>query len=175
MNGVDSLYGFEMKRPDKRRAKPGERKTHNIIQLWQRSHEILRMALIGMKETEIAKVLGVTPATVSNTVNSDLGREKLSLLRKERDGDAMDVVKEVSKLFPKALKIYESLLEGNGTKLQKETADTLLMDIGGHRAPTRVQSESAHMHLTPADIEEFKKRGLAAAKASGMLIETEKE
>ena len=176
MNNVarDSLYGFEMRRPDKRRAVPGERKSHNIVQLWQRNHEILRLAIVGMKSTQIAEILGIHKQTVSNTLNSDLGREKLSLMRKERDEKAVDVVKEVAKMYPKALLIYNRILDGEDvTKMQKDTADTVVMDIGGHRAPTKTQSQGSYMHLTPADIEDFKKRGIEAAKTSGLIVEAE--
>ena len=178
MNGVQtrsSLYGFEMRREDKRRAKPSERKSHNIVQLWQRNHEILRLAIIGLKSVQIAKILDIHPQTVSNTLNSDLGREKLSIMRKERDSSALDVVKEVAKLFPKALTIYESILDGKEsiTKMQKDTADTIVMDIGGHRAATKTQSEGVHMHLTPEDIKDFKKRGMDAARKSGLIVDAE--
>ena len=177
MNNVDvntSLYGFEVRVPDKRRVEQSERKTYNIQQLWQRTHEIITMTLLGMKETEVAKSLNIHPQTVSNTVNSDLGRKKLSEMRKERDKDYTKVAEETARLFPLAMKTYERILEGEEkSKLQKETADTIVMDIGGYRAPTKISSESVHAFLSKEDIEEFKKRGIAAAKASGMLVEEE--
>jgi len=171
-NAQTSLYGFEVREPDKRRVDPSERKTYDIQQLWQRTHEIIGLTLLGMKEVEVAKALNVHKQTVSNTINSELGKKKLSMMRKERDEDFTKIAEEVAKLFPLAMETYESILKGEEkSKLQKETADTVLMDIGGHRAPTKTQTESAHMFLTPSDIEEFKKRGKAAAKASGMLVE----
>jgi len=170
----DTLYGFETRDVDKRRALPGERKTYEIKQLWQRNHEILRMALIGMKAPHIADVLGIHPKTVSNTINSELGRNKLSLMRQERDDSIVDVAKDVAKMYPECMKVYNDILNGDcKSKLMKETADTLIMDIGGNRAPQKIQSET--LHLTPTDIEEFKKRGLAAAKASGMVVDVEPE
>ena len=171
---VDSLYGFEMKRKDKRRADPGERKSHDIGMLWQRNHEILRLAIVGLKSTEIAEILGIHKQTVSNTINSDLGKQKLSTMRKERDESAIDVVKEVAKMYPKALSIYNRILDGDDvTKMQKDTADTVVMDIGGHRAPAKTQSQGGFLHMTPADIESFKKRGIEAAKISGLIVDAE--
>lgn len=171
----NSLYGFEMRTPDNRRALEGERKTYNIKQLWQRNHEILRLALIIPKHKEIARLLGITEATVSNTLNSELGRKKLSLLRQKRDDETYDVLEEVAKLLPKAIETYENILNGDPgtTKMMKETADTLTMDIGGYRAPTKTQSASAHVFMTPDDIADFKKRGIAAARASGMIVDAE--
>ena len=169
----NSLYGFEMRAPDNRRAPEGERKTYDIKQLWQRNHEILRLALIIPKHKEIARLLGITEATVSNTLNSELGRNKLSKMRLRRDEETYDVLDEVAKLLPKAIETYEKILDGdiNVTKMQKETADTISMDIGGYRAPTKISKESAHLHLTKDDIEDFKKSGIAAARASGMIVE----
>ena len=171
-----SLYGFEMTadRPDLRRNETG-RKTHDIQQLWQRTHEILRLALLGMNYKDIADMLGVHRQTVSNTLNSDLGMRKLSALRLRRDQDTIDVAEEIAKLFPKALKTYEEILanEKSSLSLKKEVADTILMDIGGHRAPAKIEGKMAHAHLVRAEIEAIKERGVAAAKAAGMLIEGE--
>jgi len=167
-----SLYGFEVRERDKRRAEPGERKTYDIQQLWQRTHEIIGLVLLGVSAVEIAKSLNIHPQTVSNTINSELGKKKLSEMRRDRDKGFTDVAAEVAKLFPLAMDTYNRILEGEEkSKLQKETADTILMDIGGHRAPTKTQSESVHAFLNREDIEEFKKRGIAAARASGMLVE----
>jgi DNA-binding CsgD family transcriptional regulator len=167
-----SLYGFEVRVPDKRRVEPEGRKTYNIQQLWQRTHEIIALTLLGMKEVEVAKSLNIHPQTVSNTINSDLGRKKLSEMREERDKDFTKVAEETAKLFPIAMKTYERILEGEEkSKLQKETADTIVMDIGGFRAPTKVQGEHVHAYLDRDAIEEFKKRGIEAARASGMLVE----
>ena len=171
-----SLYGFEIREEDRRRVPDGERKSYDIKQLWQRNHEILNLAVLGMKGTEIARILNICEVTVSNTLNSELGMKKLSELREGRDEKFGDVLEEVAKLFPVAMETYKKILDGQEiTKLQKEAADTVLMDIGGHRAPAKIQSESAHLYLTPEDIEEFKKRGLAAAKASGMVVDVECE
>lgn len=174
MNNVqnNTLYGFETRDVDRRRALPGQRKTYDIKQLWQRNHEILRMALIGMKAPQIADVLGITAATVSNTINSELGRNKLSVMRQERDEKIVDVAKEAARMHPQCMKVYNDILNGTcKSKLMKETADTVVMDIGGNRAA--LKTESAALHLTLSDIEEFKKRGLEAAKASGMVVDVD--
>lgn len=172
----NSLYGFEMRAVDNRRALEGERKTYDIKSLWQRNHEILRLALFTPKHKEIARILGITEATVSNTLNSELGRKKLSQMRLKRDEDTVDVMKEVAKLLPKALETYEKILDGdNITPLQKATADTLTMDLGGYRAPTKIQSRGTTLHLTPKEIEEFVTRGKAAARSAGMIVDAEFE
>ena len=169
----NTLYGFEIREPDQRRAVAGERKTHDIKQLWQRSHEILRLALVMPKHKEIARVLGITEATVSNTLNSELGRKKLSKMRLARDGETIDVAKRVAELLPKAVDTYEKILNGDPTvtKLMKETADTVSMDIAGYRAPTKTQT--ANLYMTSDELVKFKERGIAAAKSAGMIVDAE--
>ena len=85
-------------------------------------------------------------------------------------------MKEVDKLLPKALKTYDDILSGeNVTALQKATADTLTMDLGGYRAPTKTISKSSHLHLTVEEIEAFKERGLEAARSAGLIIDVKHE
>ena len=167
----NSLYGFEMREPDLRRS--NREGSQNIKQLWQVSHEIINLALQGIKQNDIAKILGLSPSTVSNTLNSDLGIEKLSEMRKKRDEDVIDVARKVAELSEKALAVYEEIFDKKGVSLElkKETADTLLMDLGGHRAPTKIDSRTLSATVSLEEIEDFKRRGIAAAKASGMLVE----
>jgi predicted transcriptional regulator len=175
MNNVarESLYGFEVREPDKRRTSVNGKKFYNIQQLWQRSHEIIALAIQGFKQSQIAEILSVSPGTVSNTLNSELGMKKLSEMREDRDDGVVKVSKRVAELADKALKVYEKIFDEQGVSLnlQKAAADTVLMDLGGHRAPTKIESKSLHATATMEEIEEFKQRGIAAAKESGMIVE----
>lgn len=166
------LYGFEGRETDLRR-KDDTRKTHDVKQLWQRTHEILNLAVRGMKQVEIAEILNVTPQTVSNAVNSGLGKQKLSEERKKRDEDTYDRVKEIDKLTKKALKVYHNIFDDKteSAGLKKKTADVVTLELSGLRVPTRIQSQSFNTVATLEEIEEFKKRGIAAARESGMIID----
>ena len=170
-----SLYGFETRDVDNRRS--GREHTYDIKMLWQRSHEILGLALQGMKQTEIAKILNITPATVSNCLNSTLGKEKLSGMRGERDEHYVKINEEIKKLTMKALKTYHQLFDTPSVddELKKKTADTITLDIAGMRAPTKVDSRSLHMHATVEEIEEFKKRGFDAARDAGVVIDMQQQ
>ena len=170
-----TLYGFESRDVDRRRSDRDG--CHDIVQLWQRSHEILGLALQGHKQVEIARMLDITPATVSNTLNSTLGKTKLSEMRLKRDGEFVEIDEDVKILTQKALKVYHEIFddEGEGRKLKKETADTIFLDVAGHRAPTKIQSASVHAVATIEEIEGFKRRGIEAAKASGKLIDLHPE
>jgi len=168
-----SLYGFEMRDYDYRRNDEG-RKTHEIKQVWQRNHEILRLALLGHKHVDIANMLSISAQTVSNTLNSQLGMEKLSRMRAERDAGSIQVAEEVKKLFPRALEIYEKILYDDSgetpIELQFKAANTVLMDLGGHKAPTKIQGQFVHGHLTAEDLDQLKQRGKEAARARGFLV-----
>lgn len=166
-----SLYGFETRVPDKRFTERNG--SPNIKSLWQRSHEIIGLALQGHKNKDIALLLNINPCTVSNTLNSELGEKKLSELREKRDEGLVEVSKEVVRLSEKALEVYEEIFDSETVSynLKKDAADTVLMDLGGHRSPTKVDTRSLHMTATPDEIAEFKRLGLAAAKESGYLID----
>ena len=45
------------------------------------------------------------------------------------------------------------------------------MEIGGFRAPTRIDTRSTHMTASVSEIEQFKARGIIAARESGLLID----
>lgn len=176
-NERTSLYGFEMKGPDLRRV--DDRKTYDINSLWQRSHEILALAVRGLKQTEIAEILGISPQTVSNTLNSDLGKQKLSILRRGRDENAIVAAERIDLLAQKALDVYEEIFDDEGGLIpimdRKKAADTVMLELSGHRAPTKIQSQSISSVATLEEIEEFKKRGIKAQREAGMIVDLPSE
>ena len=172
-----SLYGFETNGIDKRRKDWDVKKNYNIKMLWQKSHEILGLALSGMTQKDIANELNITKDCVNKTMNSELGQKKLSAMREERDGNYIDVSKRIAELAEKAIQTYEDIFDSDtiSYNLKKNTADTVLMDLGGHRAPTKIDTRSMHLTATPDEISEFKRLGLKAAKESGYLVELDEE
>ena len=170
----ESLYGFKFRIPDKRRVKTGT-KSWDIQQLWQRSHEILNLAVLGYKNTEIANILGVHSQTVSNTINSSLGKTEIANKREARDEKFDELYDEVLELTAKAMKVYEEIITSPviDMKLRKETADTLTLDLAGMRAPTRIDSRNVSTNASMDEIEKFKQRGKDAAKASGKIVDVE--
>ena len=157
---------------DGRMAKVGERKTYDIQKLWDSNREILRLITLGWKDKEIAEKLGVTTQTVSNTRNSTLGKRQLSLMRGARDAEVLDVQRKVDSLLPKAFQVYEEILESEGiSKLKKATADTIVKELGGHAAPTKVDIRS--QSLVHAKLEVIKQRAIEAREAmkkAGILV-----
>lgn len=171
----NGLYGFEFRDVDGRRVDPEERKTYEVKQLWQRSHEIINLAARGYKQVEIAEILNITPQTVSNTLNSELGQHKLSDIRLERDEEAKKISEKIRVLTNKALKVYHEIFDDEsgecGLKDKVKVADTVLLELSGLRAPTRIQSQHISTTLTPEELEEFKERGIRAAREAGMIVD----
>jgi len=163
-----------MRATDHRRNEVG-RKTHDPKQLWQSSHEILSLLLLGHKEVDVARLVGVTPQTVSNIANSTLGMAKLSAMRQDRDKQTIDVSKRAAELYEKAMIAYEKILDGSDDKLKKETADTIIMDIGGYRSPTKIQGQFQGQVVHDHVISDLVSRGREAARANGMLVEVPKQ
>jgi|WetSurMetagenome_2_1015567.scaffolds.fasta_scaffold19367_6 DNA-binding CsgD family transcriptional regulator len=169
----NGLYGFEMREDDRRRVAPGERKTHDIQQLWQVNHEIVNLASLGYKQVEIARILNITPQTVSNTLNSTLGENKSSELREVRDGEVKVRLEQVRILTEKAIGVYHEILDNEKGDIpirdRKDTADNILMELSGLRVPTKIQSQSSMTILNTTEISEFKRRGIAAMREAGLV------
>lgn len=177
MEGVqtrDGLYGFEFRDVDLRRVSSEEKKTYNIKALWQRSHEIINLAARGFKQVQIADILNIHEQTVSNTLNSELGQKKLAELRGARDEEAKITIEKIRVLTDKALQTYNEIFDnedGQATlKDRKDVADTVLLELSGLRAPTKIHTSSVSTVLTAEEIENFKNRGLKAAKEIGLDI-----
>jgi hypothetical protein len=160
---------------DDKRRKPQHAKTAQFEpkKIWQMHHEIINLHVLGWKNTDIAKKVGATKEHISSIVNSSAAKAKISLLRGERDAKTFDVLKEVEKLLPEAVKTYERILAGDeGTvQLRKSVADTVIKDICGYQAPKKFQTAS--VFLTPDDLEEFKSRGIQAAIEAGIVIDAD--
>lgn len=175
----NGLYGFDQREPDERRVPAEERKTWNIKAFWQRHHEIVNLAAQGYKQVEIAKILNIDPQTVSNTLNSTLGEEKLANLREIRDGETKVRLEQVRILTDKAIQVYHEIFDnerGEATlKDRKEAANAVLLELSGLRVPTRIQSQSNVTVLTATELAEFKARGIAALRESGLVAESKEE
>lgn len=175
----NGLYGFEMREQDLRRKDGEERKTYEIKQMWQRTHEIVNLAAQGFKQVDIARILNIDPQTVSNALNSQLGEEKLAIVRKSRDEEAKVMVERIRVLTDKAIATYHEIFDdesGNiGLMHKKEVADTVLLELSGLRVPTKVQGHSIHTFLTSQELDEFKRRGIEAARESGMIVDVPSE
>ena len=63
----------------------GTHRKYQVEQMWDVHHEVVRLALTGMKHVEIAEFLGVSPVTVSYTLRSPIVMRQLEQMRAVRD------------------------------------------------------------------------------------------
>lgn len=153
---------------------PTGRRKYNITHLWQHHHEILRMALLGHKAAEIAAALNITPQTVSNTLNSPMGRAKLAIMRAERDQSSVNIAAAIQDIQGDALSVVKEFIDPQTSKNKDDKlrlrAAFDMLDRGGHGAPKIIRAEHMHAHLTSEDILQIKERS-RAAKEAGVVVD----
>ncbi len=176
--GVQSgVYGNFTREPDKRRVDGDQRKAYDIKSLWSLNHEIIDLDARGFKGVDIAKILHISPQTVSNTLNSTLGSEKKAELREIRDGETRVRMEQIRVLTDKAIGVYNEILDNEtneaSLKDRRETADNVLLELSGLRVPTKVQAMTASYTMSHEDFEEFKKRGIAVSREAGLVVSDE--
>jgi len=147
---------------------------YQIETLWERHREILRLRLLGHKAKAIASILNVTEVTVCNAINSNLGRRHLALMSAARDAEAIDTAKEIDKMVPKAIKIYDKILDGDKDvplTLQAKVASEVI----DRKVPKVTRSENVHAHFTSEEIDEIKKRAVQSGIVANDYQEAEFE
>lgn len=141
----------------------GSRK-YSITHIWDTHHEIMRLLVMGLGRGEIAKMLGISPVTVTNVQNSPICQEQLSKLRGKRDETATDMSVAIRELAPKAVeKLFDSMQCGLPNIELAAAKDVL--DRAGYTPVTRVRTENYNLHFTAGEIAEIKER----ARQSGTL------
>lgn len=157
--------------PEDLRYSPFGRK-YQPKKLSERYHRILRLNLLGYKEVDIARALGVSKLTVSTAINSNLGRYQTSILRAECDGSAVEAAKRIREIAPKAIRLIEEIIESEDapTSVRLRAAQDAL-DRAGFGAVKKVDMRTTSISLTPDDLENLKQTALERAKASGLIVE----
>lgn len=149
---------------------------YNQIECLQAKHrEILRLRSIGMKETEIARHLGMHNQTVSLICTSALGRKQIDNLADGRDKavmsgvDLLGVTKRINELAPKAIERLAEIMADNNTdsKLLAAVSQDLL-DRAGFAAVKKTASIHSEVPCDSSFIEELKNR----ARAAGAIVDT---
>jgi hypothetical protein len=146
----------------------------NLKRMWDLHHEIARRKLLGQKNTVIAKELGCTNQTVSNACNSPIVREKINHLRTERDANTVDIANQIKELAPKALDILRNVIEDDSGEVPlpiKVKEANNLLDRAGYNPKTSVNHQHAHVHLTPDEISDIKKRAIEEGKRAGVVVD----
>lgn len=144
---------------------PTTHRKYQVEQMWEVHHEVVRLALIGMKSVDIADHLGISPVMVSYTLRSPIVQEKMNQLQAVRDIDAIDVAKEIQELAPQAVRVLGELLECELPNIRMKAA-TDVLDRAGHAAVRTIKTENLHAHFSSEEIADIKNR----AKSIGLCI-----
>lgn len=151
--------------------RPSYKRKYEISHMWERHHEIVRRALLGQSNTQIAEGLGITTVTVSNALNSKIVRDKLKILRAQRDASTVDVAAAIKNLAPKCIEVIEGVLDSDVARdADKLRAAFDLLDRGGYAAPKVIKTENLHGVFTKDDLVEIKKQAMELAKDAENVI-----
>ncbi len=145
---------------------PETHRTYHVEQMWEIHHEIVRLSLIGMKQVDIAKHLGVTPVMVSYTLRSPLVNEQLKNMSAARDLEAVDISGEIRALAPAAVEVLKDLLEDPLPNIKLKAAQDVL-DRAGFAPIRTIKTENVHAHFTADEIMDIKNR----ARDIGLLVD----
>ena len=167
---------FLMGRP--RRLKPQE--VAGPQSLYERHHQMIRLALVGRTQREIADILGCTQTTVSLVLNGELAREQLAVLKTAADTKAVDIARMLQEEAPKCLELLkqirdndtESLGEVAPLSLRMNAAESLL-DRGGTSRVQNIRALVGHAIVTEDVLADIKQKAADAknlAKAAGALV-----
>lgn len=154
-------------------------KTYRVDEISARHHEIARLVLLGTKNKEISRMLGVTECFVSNVRNSPVVKEQLDLMTAERDREAVDIAVQIQEALPQCVEFLTKTVEdGEVSKALRSKNAFGLLSIGGHGATKNLSVQSVHAILTAEDIADIRERGVALAGEIGILdadVEVEAE
>lgn len=152
------------------------RKSFTPSMLWNTHMEILRLHVRGFKSVDIARMLKLTPNVVSYTVNSQLGRARVTDMQQRRDAAVAsgDLTQELSKVQGEALDTILDTLR----KEEISRADVArvgiaqdLLDRGGNSKIKKIQSSHLGLHasVSAEELEAIKKNGMEIARKSGLI------
>lgn len=143
---------------------------YQLKRLRARHHLIIALAAQGMDQKEIAQRLQITEVTVSYTLNSDLGQQRLAVLLGEAEVDTIDLIKEFAELAPVALEVLEEILVNPAAKdADRKSIATDLLDRAGFGVK-RELGVSLHL-VDDEDIREAKILARKKGRAAGIIVD----
>lgn len=123
-------------------------------------NQIIQMAFAGFSREEISEKMDLSMGTVSNVLNSDLGKAKLRAMQEKSDDSVIDVRRRLTEMNHKALNVIENCLTNDkiSSAIALKAAESVL-DRNGYKPHIVVQNTS--LHLTLDDIVAIKERALS--------------
>jgi hypothetical protein len=148
---------------------PNTHNKYNIEQMWDIHHEIARLALIGMKQVDIANHLSISPVTVSYVLNSPIVERQMNQLKAVRDLEAIDISKEIKELAPKAIQVLEDLMDNELPNIKLKAA-TDILDRAGYAAVKTLRTENLHAHFSSEEIADIRQRAREVGLLTDVII-----
>lgn len=133
---------------------------YDIKRLWGQQKEMLRLVAAGLyTNKQIAEIVGVTPQTVSNIINSALGKQTLEILEGAADSEMVDLMVKIRSLAPIALSVQEEIMldEDTSKRLKVDVANKML-DRAGYVPISKNMNLNLNAGLKREDIDAIKKR-----------------
>jgi len=149
--------------------------------------EIARRLVLGQRQSDICRDLGMTPGRMSIIVNSPLFKIEIKKLERERDEGVGDISRTLQELSPLALEVVErTMYQAESHRLRFDAAESVL-DRAGHsrinKSDINVTGNVNHSGMTEDELrklvservkrmkEEYAKREAAEAEANSTPIE----
>ena len=148
----------------------GLRKVHTVVDMSAKHHEIARRLVLGQKNIDIARDLGVTPMMVSNVRNSPVVKEQMGFLSAKKDQITMKISEQIAEALPKCVEfLTDSVNDPHvGGALRSRNAFGLLA-AGGYGPSKNVNIKGVHQILTAADINDIRKEAEQIGIDSGII------
>jgi hypothetical protein len=140
---------------------------YTISHMWEKHHEVKRLALIGTSPKVIAETLGCTPENINAIVNSPLFKKELEVMRMARDSDSVEVAKHIQRIGSKGLNLLEAIVDGvdEGEAAPLALRARVVQDCLDRTVETakvnRVKSDSTVRLIDDNDIERIMSRARA--------------
>jgi len=157
-------------RGDLRKKPPELRRKWTIGEIQEGHHEVLRLVVLGYKDTEISKIVGMTPDHIGCIRRSPIAQDKIEIMRGARDADTVDLIKEIQDLAPKALDTLRGVMDSTDPEIkvsQKIKVAESILDRAGFAPKKNIRAEHVHAHLTSDEITAIKMRARTVSGGSG--------
>lgn len=157
-----------------------ERK-YNIKFMWDKHHEVKRLALLGCQNKEISELLGVTPQNISDIRNSPIFKDQMKVMEVARDSATIDVARAIIEEGPKNLELLTKVrdsIEMDGQPVPLALRVNVAKDMLDRTPGTaKVRSITGNVHhsygLDPKTVELIKDRARKAAIMDGAVREAD--
>lgn len=134
-------------------ALPEGNRRYNLRQLNAVHMEILRRHFVGQKSVEIAEALGLSPVTVSYTINNPLAVEILEQMQSGALASVQNVQERLKALAVDAVDVLEEMVtEPSAPPALRVRAAQDVLDRAGHGAVKKVEGRLVHGLFTSDEI-----------------------